>query len=198
MPRPWRAGLPHGLARNLRRYARQLNLAGSTSIERVKGSAVEDGVDAFFILHAARWERRGEGGVLSEPAVAAFHRASIPWLVDASVGRLFVMRHAGAPIGAQYVLIAGRKAFSYLSGFDPAFARFSPGALLMAHAIEDAIAAGCRTFDLLRGEEPYKASWAGRVVETRQAMLPPRGRPADASEQEAGASRGIASDAGRA
>jgi CelD/BcsL family acetyltransferase involved in cellulose biosynthesis len=188
----WRASLPHGLARNLRRYDLHLAEAGPTTIERIESREIQRGLDAFFTLHAARWRGRGEAGVLADAAVAAFHRASIPWLVDAGVGRLFVMRHAGAPIAVQYVLIAGDRAFSYLSGFDPAFARFSPGALLMAHAIEDAIAAGCRTFDLLRGEEPYKASWAGRVIETRRATLARGGRPPSIGPGESCVSTGSA------
>jgi CelD/BcsL family acetyltransferase involved in cellulose biosynthesis len=54
---------------------------------------------------------------------------------------------------------AGRTVF-YLSGFDPAFARYSPGKLVVAHAIERAITREhARTFDFLRGAEAYKYAW---------------------------------------
>ena len=54
---------------------------------------------------------------------------------------------------------AGRTIF-YLSGFDPAFARYSPGKLVVAHAIEQAIARdAARAFDFLRGAEAYKYAW---------------------------------------
>lgn len=50
----------------------------------------------------------------------------------------------------------------YLTGFDPAFARRSPGAILYADAIERAHARGDRVFDFMRGAEAYKYRWGAR------------------------------------
>ena len=47
----------------------------------------------------------------------------------------------------------------YNSGFDPEHARLSPGIVLLAHVIRDAIERGVATFDFLRGEEPYKQAF---------------------------------------
>ena len=44
----------------------------------------------------------------------------------------------------------------YNSGFDPAHAALSPGLVLLARVVRDAIERGMRRFDFLRGEERYK------------------------------------------
>ena len=44
----------------------------------------------------------------------------------------------------------------YNSGFQPQRAGLSPGVVLLAHVVRDAIERGRRRFDFLRGEERYK------------------------------------------
>jgi CelD/BcsL family acetyltransferase involved in cellulose biosynthesis len=63
-----------------------------------------------------------------------------------------------------------------MPAFDPEWASYSPGKVLLAQLIEDAKAKGCARFDLLSGREPYKLLWqTGEValssLEDRQASL---------------------------
>jgi CelD/BcsL family acetyltransferase involved in cellulose biosynthesis len=44
----------------------------------------------------------------------------------------------------------------YNCGYDPAQKKWSPGIVAVATSIRNAIAAGATTYDLLRGQEPYK------------------------------------------
>ena len=46
--------------------------------------------------------------------------------------------------------------FAYNSGYDPEYASLSPGIVLFAESIRNAIEEGCGRFDLLRGTETYK------------------------------------------
>ena len=66
-------------------------------------------------------------------------------------------------------LTHGTRAYAYLGGFDPDFARESPGTILMADAIERAAARGCTTFNFLRGREAYKYEW-GAVDRANRAL----------------------------
>lgn len=50
----------------------------------------------------------------------------------------------------------------YNSGFDPRVREISPGLILLARCIEDAIRRGCREYDFLRGRERYKYDLGGR------------------------------------
>jgi CelD/BcsL family acetyltransferase involved in cellulose biosynthesis len=69
-----------------------------------------------------------------------------------------------------------------LCAFDPAFERLSPGKLAFLHAIEAAIAEGCDTFDLLRGDEPYKYDWGARDRSLRRWHLLPQLSAAEPAE----------------
>ena len=50
----------------------------------------------------------------------------------------------------------GRRWGLYNSSFDPTLAALAPGMVLIWELIGPAVAEGCTTFDLLRGDEPYK------------------------------------------
>jgi CelD/BcsL family acetyltransferase involved in cellulose biosynthesis len=110
-------------------------------------------------LHGARWQAKGEAGVLADPLLATFLHRVIPSLDEAGVLRAYEMNLAGETLG---ILVAMRGASSvayYLSGFDPVQARFSPGTLLVGAAMRDAAAEGVSAFDFLRGGEAYKRRW---------------------------------------
>lgn len=47
----------------------------------------------------------------------------------------------------------------YIMGFNPDFARFSPGKLMVLHAVGQAIEMGFSTYDFMRGDESYKYSF---------------------------------------
>lgn len=110
-------------------------------------------------LHAARWQSRGETGVLTDPRVQRFHRAAIPRLLQAGLLRLFELRIAGSVVGVYYGLQHRERAFAYIAGFDPQYAFESPGTILIEYAVNQAIRDGAREFHFLRGRETYKYQW---------------------------------------
>jgi CelD/BcsL family acetyltransferase involved in cellulose biosynthesis len=116
-------------------------------------------LDILLRLHGARWQSRGEAGVLAHDRVQDFQRAALPRLAAAGLTRCFVLRIAGAAAAAYYGLAHRGRAYAYLTGFDPAFAFESPGVILLAHALEQAFGEGARSFHFLRGPEPYKYAW---------------------------------------
>ena len=77
--------------------------------------------------------------------------------------RLYALRRRAEIIGALYAFAHRGHTYYYLSGFDPAFAPYSPGTLLIGHAIEEAIREGSGLFDFLRGRETYKYLWGAKA-----------------------------------
>jgi len=112
-----------------------------------------------FRLHGARWQSRGEPGVVADQAVRAFHESAVPRLMTAGLLRLYGIRIDGRLAGAYYGFFDRGLAYAYLGGFDPAFAYGSPGTALMGHAIEEAHREGARELHFLRGAEAYKYAW---------------------------------------
>ncbi|HEV7254287.1 MAG TPA: GNAT family N-acetyltransferase [Mesorhizobium sp.] len=147
------AGLRHERARAARLGA----------VEIVKAGAEPNAfLDELFGLHAARWQGRGEAGVLADARVQGFHRETLPLLAAQGLARCTLLRIDGEAAAAHYGLADGRRAFFYIGGFDPRFAAGSPGSLLIGHAIAEAKREGLAEFHFLRGQEPYKYAWGAQ------------------------------------
>jgi CelD/BcsL family acetyltransferase involved in cellulose biosynthesis len=52
--------------------------------------------------------------------------------------------------------------YFYLSGYDPSLEKLSPGTVIVAYAIEQAVREGAKAFDFLRGAEDYKYAWGAQ------------------------------------
>ena len=151
VPKAKRANLNTARNRSARR--------GPVTIARAEGAAIPHALDHLIRLHSLRWDGRGEQGVLSDPRVVAFHRDAAPRLDTAGLLRLYTLALDGEVIAALYGLHQGGRSYSYLTGFDPAYGFESPGLILLAHVIEEALAEGASEFHFLRGREAYKYEW---------------------------------------
>lgn len=150
--------VPSRRRRQLRRALRAARRRGETVIEPAECSP-RVFLDHLFRLHHACWERRGESGVLSDPAVQGFHRKALPRLAGAGLARCYLLRIDDAVVGAYYGFLNRAKAYAYIGGFDPDFAEESPGSILIGHALAEAVREGATEFHFLRGGEAYKYSW---------------------------------------
>lgn len=144
---------------DLERCARRLGELGPWRIETADRRTRPRFFEHLLALHDLRWASKGEPGVLSDPRVRRFHGQATSRLLEAAMLRLQVLVSNGQAIAAHYGLVRGERAYSYLHSFDPAFAAYGPGRLLIAQAMREAVEAGAREFDFLRGQEPYKYEW---------------------------------------
>jgi CelD/BcsL family acetyltransferase involved in cellulose biosynthesis len=153
-------GIPVGMQRRLRRGARRAERLGGLDIRSIDGGKIDEFLDVLFLLHGVRWRSRdAQPGVLSDAAVRAFHRNALPRLGRTGIARLYELRIGGSIAGCYYGFFDRGRAYAYIGGFDPCYATVSPGALLLAHAIEAAQREGGAEFHFLRGREAYKYEW---------------------------------------
>jgi CelD/BcsL family acetyltransferase involved in cellulose biosynthesis len=153
----------------IRRKLRRAENAGEVRLDE-SVRPLED-LEAFIDLHQKRWGERGlfpdtEGGRQSRVFVR----------------RLFELVGPDGPVRLAFLTIGGRRVAAgigikardgylyYNAGVDPDARELSPGVILLAKFIERTIREGCRRFDLLRGDEPYKYEW-GAVDEPIQRIL---------------------------
>lgn len=169
------AVVPPGKLRKLRMARHRAGRRGGT-VETATPDTASKHLDALFHLHAARWQSRGEVGVLADPAVQAFHRAATPRLAAAGLLQATLLRIEGRVAGAFHGLRRGRSLYAYLGGLDPAFAFESPGTVLMGDALETMMAGGAGSLNLLRGQEAYKYEW-GAVDRVNRRRTLRRGAP---------------------
>jgi CelD/BcsL family acetyltransferase involved in cellulose biosynthesis len=128
-------------------------------LRSMKSETVGPMLDALFRLHAARWAARRQLGVLCDPRAQEFHRHVSPRLLARNCLRLTGIHQNGAWVAPLYGIRREDDVFYYLSGFDPAYERMSPGSLLIQHGIEQAIAERVKRIHFLRGREAYKYHW---------------------------------------
>ena len=178
-----RHSLPAKLLGNINYYRRRAQALGPlrcTVAETPK--AALSSYEQLTTLHTARWQERGEQGVLADPRVLAHHRAAIPLLHACGALRIFRL-HAGEELlGLAYVLAdasgaAERNYYYYLTAFAPQHRALSPGTLVLAAVVDAAKREGMRSVDMLRGRERYKDLWGVERVETSAVSLAPPSRP---------------------
>lgn len=129
---------------------------------------------ALFDLHSRRWRSRLLPGVLGSPRVQEFHREIAARFLGRGWLRLHTLYADGRIVSALYCYVFNGRYCYYLSGFDPAMGRFSPGDVVIARAIRDALDMNCTVFDFLRGAEPYKYRWKPENPHNVRVFVPGR------------------------
>jgi CelD/BcsL family acetyltransferase involved in cellulose biosynthesis len=148
--------------KKLRYYHRSLERLGALSFIDGCENNLDTLMDALFALHAARWERRGMPGMLADDVTQRFHRDAARAMLDAGTLRMYAMRVGERMVAVFYGFASQATVYYYLSGYHPDLEKLSPGTVIVAHAIEEAVREGATTFDFLRGAEEYKYAWGAK------------------------------------
>ncbi|HEX2501692.1 MAG TPA: GNAT family N-acetyltransferase [Methylomirabilota bacterium] len=148
----------HELRRKLRRAE-----AGRPRVEVARNSAAMAVLmDGFVALH--RRSKVGKARFMDDSMEAFFRELGSLWAA-AGLAALWMLWLEERPAAALFCLEQAGSVSLYNSGFDPDARAMSPGVVLIARTIEDAIARGFRRYDFLRGEEPYKYGFGAAPTE---------------------------------
>ncbi len=125
-------------------------------------------MDHFIEQHQNRWSQRQRPGAFYSDAFCAFHKKVSERFFEKGYLKLYYLELNQKPVASYYLFNYNNAVLFYLSGFDPVYSRYSPGAVLMGRVIRDAIYQGMDEFDFMRGESDYKFKWTTekRVVIT--------------------------------
>ena len=161
LPGTWEEYLQSLGSRERRDFGRQwrrLQEQGAVVIERVESAdGLERAWEILRHLHLARREAvDGRSGFTTRDQTEAFHQRFMRAALERGWLRCYLMRVGDRHVAAEYCINFGGRIAGFQGGFDTAWARYSVRALLMAHAIQEAIAEGAWEFDFLRGGEAYK------------------------------------------
>lgn len=171
LPESWEAYLAglsgkdrHELRRKLRRAE-----AGRPRVEVARtGAAMSVLMDGFIALH--RRSKVGKARFMDD-AMEVFFREVGQSLAAAGLAALWMLWLEDRPAAALFCLEQAGTVSLYNSGFDPDARAMSPGVVLIARTIEDAIARGFRRYDFLRGEEAYKYGFGAVPTEVLRVTL---------------------------
>lgn len=181
----WRIELPHTwdeylamLSANhrsqIRRLQRDFFDTGRAVLHSVRQiDELPWAIDLLIDLHQRRRLSLGQPGCFASPRFTAFHREVIPRLLLAGQLQLDWLELDGKPIAVEYQLAAGGVIYAYQSGIDPDALRRQPGRLITLATIRRAIEQGYRSYDFLRGDEPYKAHFRALPRPSLEARVVP-------------------------
>jgi CelD/BcsL family acetyltransferase involved in cellulose biosynthesis len=163
-------GLPgkqrHELRRKTRKLARDL---GEVQLVEVSGGELDAALDTFFDM--ATETETAKSGFFAKDDMRRFFRALADEFAGDRVFRLHLLQVAGAPGAATVSLVHGGEWGLYNSAFDQTLRHLAPGMVLVSELIRTAAEEGCRVFDLLRGDEPYKYRFGAEDRSLRRVTL---------------------------
>lgn len=122
-------------------------------------------------LHRLRFHHIGEHSAFLPATVQAFHTDLLMRMTGQGWARMFLLQgQDGVAIAALYGFSAGKTFVGYQTGWDPTWARLSPGRAMIFSAVEEAIREGHNKYDF-KGEAPYKQQWVNGTMRARTVCL---------------------------
>lgn len=155
----------HELRRKIRRLENATQAGFRWASDAERGATL----DRFFALHRLS---RGEKADFMSPDVERFFRDVADALAPLGRLRLGVLRAHDQDAAVLFAFAYRGTLALYNAAYDPALASLSIGIVGHAWAIREAIRERFDTYDLLRGDEPYKYDlgatdrWLGRLEAT--------------------------------
>ncbi|OLE35432.1 MAG: hypothetical protein AUG48_10660 [Actinobacteria bacterium 13_1_20CM_3_68_9] len=138
---------------------------------------VTSDLDTLFKLHDARWDDRPGVSSIARAEARQLHREFAAAAHERGWLRLYLLEVDGVAAAAWYGWYVGDRFSYYQAGFEPAWSRYSVGFLLLAETVREAIAEGAAEYDLLVGDEAFKARFAtGERLGTSVLLAPPISR----------------------
>ncbi|MBI3128609.1 MAG: GNAT family N-acetyltransferase [Candidatus Tectomicrobia bacterium] len=170
-------GLPRKHRANLRNRRKRLARLGPLRFEEIVsgediGKALEDG----FRLEAAAWKGEAGTAMICRPEVRRLYAkfaertARRGWLC------LHFMSVGQRRIAFGYSLYYKNRLYWLKSGYDPAFAAYSPSNLLFSTVLRNAFERGLVECDLLGFDEDWKLRWTRELRSHRWLFVLPKTR----------------------
>ncbi len=151
------------LRRNVRRYGLRATEEGAVEFEVVKKPDT-DLLRSVIELHAARWQARGEPGMIALNHAAEFLCDVSRQFARAGLLRIFQVRFRKQAAAVNLAFLFRNAIFGYMSAFDPEHERFGFGRMLLYRSIQHCYANRVASWNFLRGDEPYKFSWGAQKI----------------------------------
>jgi hypothetical protein len=123
--------------RDMRRQWANLEKLGTVTYSVARQpKEIRGRMEEFLMLEASGWKGKRRSAMLSDRYQAAFAREAIANLSEVDAVRIHTIDFNGKAIASMVVLLMNGEAFTWKTGYDEGFAKFSPGKLLVAQLTE--------------------------------------------------------------
>ncbi len=120
-------------------------------------------LDDTFRLHELRWRGRYDTYGYAEPASRRLMHEVVARLGARGQYRIVTLELGARPIAFLSFFVIGNVAVGHRTAFDPAYARYSPGALVFFDGFADMSATGLKRFEFGGGDEQFKEPFADEI-----------------------------------
>jgi CelD/BcsL family acetyltransferase involved in cellulose biosynthesis len=144
---------------DMRRLERQL---GGIELERIPDFDREALKDVLR-LEASGWKAEAGTAIASAPELVAYYTTAARVFARRGQLTLAFLRARGARIAGCFALEDATTFHLVKIGYDPEYAHFGPGQLLVRETALDAATRGLTRYDLLGQDTPYKMKWTSEV-----------------------------------
>ncbi len=153
----------------IRRKLRRLEKAGTVNFRLVDDpTRVKAEMDIFFKLFQLN---RPDKAAFMSGQMNAFFRDLANRLAAGGLLKLFFLELDEKPIAAVMCFDYQLTRYLYNNGYDSSYSTLSAGLLSKVLSIQAAIQVGIKTYDFLKGAEPYKRRLGGQPVSLYQCRL---------------------------
>jgi CelD/BcsL family acetyltransferase involved in cellulose biosynthesis len=153
---------------DFRRAARRAEEFGAVRCEMLAPTPEAFGAlfDEAIAVEAKSWKRAAGTAIACDPAKEAFFRHYLRAACARGEGRVALLRIDGRAVAMQLAVEWAGRYWLFKIGYDEAYARCSPGTLLMLHALRDAAERRLAGFELMGDAEAWIADlWTREVHE---------------------------------
>jgi hypothetical protein len=155
------------LRRNLRRRRRQLEEQGKVEVICLTGgespTRLSEHLREGFRIEAMAWKESAGTAIRQNEGWADFYEAWARAAAERGWLRLYFLKLNDQPIAFYYTLVYERKLYYLKLGYDPAYARYSPGILLHQEILASAFDEKLIELDFLGPTMTWKEDWAKEV-----------------------------------
>ncbi|MCX5749203.1 MAG: GNAT family N-acetyltransferase [Candidatus Saganbacteria bacterium] len=116
-------------------------------------------LNVFFDLHKKKWKKEKHVSQFHDESLMNRYRLLSRDLDGSGMLEMSCLYCAGNIVAMHYGFVYADRYYWYTPTYNPQYRQYSPGKLLLASLIENAIKRGIKIFDLLRGNEQYKYFW---------------------------------------
>ena len=176
LPASWeqyRGGLSKSMRDNIAYYPRRLRREVGPFSVQIARCPTEVAAATQHLIHLH--QRRSDGALptahrthLPGPGHVAFMTEVMERLAHAGLATVVTLSVGTQVVAAHAFLEAGNATWTYYSGFEPAWSKYSPLTILTAAYLEDAISNGVRQLHFSPGQTPWKARWGARMRQPMQ------------------------------
>ncbi|HXI39061.1 MAG TPA: GNAT family N-acetyltransferase, partial [Bryobacteraceae bacterium] len=153
-------GLPAKHRGNLRNRFKRLKGIGSLETEVITSEEkLADALEAGLRLEAAGWKGKSRTAISCYPDTTRFYSMLARRAAESGWLLLNVLRAGSKRIAFDYCLSYKNRMYRLKSGYDPAYARYSPSGLLFCSSLRNAFEQNITEYDFLGGTEDWKQKW---------------------------------------